>query len=93
MAKKKTEGNRDEAIVKVDADCEVVLPDWVRNDVRMLRWLQHRVVDMMASHNLTSLMIQDVEDRLASMCFEMVDDAVNDLIREAPAPGGEVARG
>ncbi len=93
MAKHETGSNPDEAIVTVGADCEVKLPDWVRKDARTLRWLHHRVVDLLASHDHTDLMIQDVEDRLAVMCSDMVDDTVNDLIREARAARKAVPRG
>ncbi len=93
MAKDETGSNPDKAAVAFDGDCEVTLPDRVRNDIRMLRWLQHRVVDLMASHGHADLMIQDVEDRLEVLSSDMVDDAVNDLVREALAAVGEVSRG
>ncbi len=93
MPKRETGSNPDEAIVALDADCEVTLPDRVRNDLGMLCWLHHRVVDLLASHDHTDLMIQDVEDRLAVMSPDMVDDAVNDLIREARAARRAVSRG
>ena len=93
MAEHETGSNPDEAIVTFDGDCEVTLPERVRNDMQMLRWLHHRVVDLMASHGHANLMIQDVEDRLAVMSSDMVDDGVNDLVREARAAGEAVSRG
>ncbi len=93
MAKTKAVSNRDKPIVKGDLDCEVTLPDWIRTDVRMLRWLHHRVVDLLACHDHTDWMIQDIEDRLGALSFDMVDDAVNDLIVEIRIQGKEVTRG
>ncbi len=93
MAEHETESNPDKAIVAFDGDCEVTLPDRVRNDIRMLRWLQHRVVDLMASLGHAGLMIQDVENRLGVLSSDMVEDAVNDLVREALAAVEEVSRG
>lgn len=87
MVKCESGRDPDRAIVALDADCEVTLPDWIRNDVRLLRWVHHRVVDLMACHDHTNLMIQDVEDRLAVLSSDMVDDAINDLICEARAQG------
>ncbi len=71
--------------VKVECDCEVTvtLPDWVRNDLGMLRWLHHRVVDLLASHDHADWMIQDIEDRLGALSSDLIDDAVNNLIAEA----------
>ncbi len=93
MAKKKTRPGPDLAIVELDADCEVTLPDWVRNDPRVLRWLFHRLVDLQASHKRTRWMIQDVEDRLAAMCSDLLDDTINGLLVEARARQEEAARG
>ncbi len=85
MAEHETGRNRDEAIVRVDVETEVTLPDRVRGDMRTLQWLYHRVVDLMASHGHAGLMIQDVENRLEVLGSDMVEDAVNDLVREAYA--------
>ena len=93
MVKPKPGSDPDKAAVKVDAECQVTLPDRVRGDMRTLQWLHHRVVDLMASHGHADLMIQDVEDRLEVLSSDMVDDAVNDLVREALAAVGEVSRG
>ena len=71
--------------VKVECDCEVIvtLPDWVRNDLGMLRWLHHRVVDLLAYHGRTAWMIQDIEDRLDALSGDLIDGTINNLIAEA----------
>ena len=93
MARREAGRSLSEAIVRMDGDCEVALPTWVRNNMPALRWLHHRVVDLMAKHGHADLMVQDVEDRLAVLSCDMVDDTVNDLIREARDAEEEVARG
>ena len=93
MAEHETESNPDEAFVTFQGDCEVKIPELVRKDMRMLRWLHHRVVDLMASHGHANLMILDVEDRLAVISSDLLADAVTDLVREARAAVEEVSRG
>ena len=71
----------------------VKLPESVRGNLRVMRWLHHRVVDVMADHGLVEWLVHDVETRLATLSFEIVGDYVTDLIREAGADGKAVSRG
>jgi hypothetical protein len=85
MPERETESKPEGPRVKVECDCEVAvtLPGWVRKDLRMLRWLHHRVVDLLARHARSAWMIQDIEDRLDALSGDLIDDAVNNLIAEA----------
>ncbi len=71
----------------------VKLPESVRGNLRVMRWLHHRVVDVMADHGLVECLVHDVEARLGTLSFEIVGDYVTDLIREAGADGKAVSRG
>jgi hypothetical protein len=85
VAECETESKPDQPPVEVKCDCEVdvTLPEWVRNDLRMVRWLHHRVVDLLADHGHTAWMIQDVEDRLGALSGDLIDDAITELVAEA----------
>ena len=85
MAERETESTPERPRVQVECDCEVnvTLPGWVRKDLRMLRWLHHRVVDLLARHGRATWMSQDIEDRLDALSPHLLDDAVNNLIAEA----------
>ncbi len=72
---------------------KVTLPESVRGNLRVMRWLHHRVVDVMADHGLVEWLVYDVEARLATLSFVIVGDYVTDLIREAGADGKGVSRG
>ena len=66
-------------------DFKVKLPDSVRGNLRVMRWLHHRVVDVMADQGLVDWLVHDVEARLTSLRFEIVHYYVTDLLREARA--------
>ncbi len=72
---------------------KVTLPESVRGNLRVMRGLHHRVVDVMADHGLVEWLVYDVEARLATLSFVIVGDYVTDLIREAGADGKAVSRG
>ena len=87
MAKHKTESKPVAPTVQFDGDCDVTLPDWVRNDVNMLRRLHHKVVDLLADNDHITWMIQDVEDRLGALGRDVIRETVSDMIAEAANKG------
>ena len=64
---------------------EVTLPESVCENVRALRHLSHRVVDLMVDHGHVDSIIDDLEKRLRILSVEITCDYVTDLIREAAA--------
>ena len=67
---------------------EVILPESVCGNVRVLRHLCHRVVDLMADHGKLDWLINDVQYRLEYLSVEITCDYVTGLIREAEAMPG-----
>lgn len=45
--------------------------------------LHQQVVDLLACHDHTDWMIQDVENRLGAASYDLIDDVVNELTFEA----------
>ncbi|UCC32350.1 MAG: hypothetical protein JSU86_08715, partial [Phycisphaerales bacterium] len=70
----------------------VTLPECVRGNLRVMRWLHHRVVDVMADHGLVEWLVYDVEARLKTLSFEIVGDYVTDLVREAKVAAKKSAK-
>lgn len=61
----------------------MTLPECVHSNLCVMRWLHHRVVDLMADHGLVEWLVHDVEMRLRTLTLEVVDDYLTDLVREA----------
>ena len=63
----------------------VNLPESVRGNLRMLRWLHHWVVDAMADRGYVQEIVDDVEKRLGYLGADIVGTSVSDLVRQARA--------
>ena len=63
----------------------VTLPEAVRADCDVMRWLYHWVVDAMADRDDTQWMADDVEERLGYLDADIVRASVSDLVRQAQA--------
>ena len=81
MANDGTNTNR--TMVDADGDFNITIPDSIGNDVWILRWLYHRIVNVMAQNGHFDLIVQDVEDRLGSLSGELAWEAINNLVAEA----------
>ena len=87
MAKKRTRMDVLNEIVQEDdkGGFKVRLPESVRGDLRVMRHLHHRVVDLMADIGLVEGLVHDVEGRLKVLSFAIVGDYVMEMVREARA--------
>ena len=85
MGKKRTGLGTLNAIARDDEEGQmtVTLPECVRGNLNVMRWLHHRVVDVMADHGLVEWLAHDVEMRLTTLSSEIVGDYVQGLVREA----------
>ena len=63
----------------------VTLPECVRDDLNVMRWLHHRIGEVMADHGLVECLVHDVEMRLTTLSFDIVGDYVTGLVGEARA--------
>ena len=63
----------------------VTLPEAVRTDCDVMRWLHHWVVDALADGGYVKWMVQDVEQRLGHLGADIVDASLWDLVRQAQA--------
>ncbi len=71
----------------------VTLPESVRADVRVVRHLHHRLVDLRADMGLVAAMVFDVEKGLTILSSVIVANYVTDMVREAKAPAKKSAKG
>ena len=87
MAKKRSRLDLLSEIAQEDDEggIKVRLPESVRDDLRVMRRLHHRVVDFMADHGLLEGLVHDVEARLTVLSFAIVGDYVTEMVREAKA--------
>jgi hypothetical protein len=60
----------------------VMLPEAVREDRALMRWLHHRVVDLLAEKGLLGDFADDVEVRLSALGTDIVSDYVGELLTE-----------
>ena len=90
MAKKPTAP--DAGVPIAQGECpeflEVTLPESVCGNMRVLRHLCHRVVDLMADYGKVAWLVTDMEYQLEHLAVEITCDYVSDLIREAEAMPG-----
>lgn len=95
MAKKRIDTDTLNPITREDDDggIKVTLPDSVRGNLRLMRRIHHRVVDIMADYGFVDFLVHDVEARLGILSADITCDFVKDLIREARAQGKEAGRG
>ncbi len=95
MAKKRTRMDVLDEIVQEDEEggLKVRLPESVRGDLRVMRRLHHRVVDLMADIGLLEGLVHDVEARLTVLSFAIVGDYVTEMVREAKASSKTSAKG
>ena len=87
MAKKKTETDALRVMASEDPQggvC-VTLPEAVRTNCDVLRWLHHWVVDALADRGSVVWMAEDVEKRLGHLSADIVGTSVSDLVRQAQA--------
>ena len=63
----------------------MTLPQAVRTDWDVVRWLHHWVVDTMADRGYGSAMADEVEERLGHLGADIVSTSVSDLVRQAQA--------
>ena len=75
--------------VELDGRFSVELPDSVRHDLSLMRWLSHRIVDLLTRHNHIEWLVRDVEHRLGSLSASLAEDAIRDLVAEARAHRAE----
>ena len=87
MAKQKAARKPARPNVQVDENFNVTLPDCVCKDVKALRRLHHRMVDLIADNGHTAWMISDIELCLGALADDLLRDAVRDLIAEASREG------
>ena len=59
------------------------MPASVRGDLSKLRWLQHRLVDIMADGNFMQWLADDTEMRLEALGSDMVGIYVAQLVNDA----------
>ncbi len=85
--KKKTETGPPSRIAGDDPEggIFVTLPEAVRTNCDVLRWLHHWVVDAMADRGSVVWMADDVEKRLGDLGADIVSTSVSDLVRRARA--------
>ena len=88
MAKRKAASKPARPNVQVDENFNVTLPDRVCKDVKALRRLHHRMVDLIADNGHTAWMISDIELCLEGLADDLFRDAVRDMIAEASREGG-----
>ncbi len=95
MAKKRTRMDVLDEIVQEDEEggFKVRLPESVRGDLRVMRRLHHRVVDLMADIGLVKGLVHDVEARLSVLSFAIVGNYVTEMVREARASSKTPAKG
>ncbi len=87
MAKKKTETDAPRVMASEDplGGVCVTLPEAVRTNCDVLRWLHHWVVDALADRGSVVWMAEDVEKRLGHLSADIVGTSVSDLVRQAQA--------
>ena len=61
---------------------QVILPVEVRENLTLMLWLHHRVVDLLAETGLLHFLAHDVEERLALLSADITSDYVGDLLHE-----------
>ena len=89
--KKKTETDAPSRIAGDDPEggVFVTLPEAVRTNCDVMRWLYHWVVDALADRGYVSWMADDVEQRLQHLGADIVGTSVSDLVRQARAATGK----
>ena len=89
--KKKTETDPPSWIAGDDPEggIFVTLPEAVRTNCDVMRWLYHWVVDAMADHGHVKWMVDDVQERLGHLGADIVDTSLSDLVRQARAATSE----
>ncbi len=85
--KKKGETNPPSRIAVDDPEggVFVMLPQAVRTNCDVVRWLHHWVVDAMADRGSVAWMAEDVKKRLGHLGADIVSTSVSDLVRQARA--------
>ncbi len=85
--KKKGETNPSNRIAAYDPEGGVLvtLPEAVRMNCDVVRWLHHWVVDAMADRGSVVWMAEDVEKRLGHLGADIVSTSVSELVRQAQA--------
>ena len=78
--------------VEYDGSSAVRLPDVVRRDRKMLCWLYHRVVNLLADYGHYEWIRDDIEHRLGSLSPHLIKNAIRDLVAEARAHRAEAPR-
>ena len=63
----------------------VTLPEAVRTNSDVMRWLYHWVVDALADRGNVTWMVEDVEERLGHLGAHIVSTSIADLVRQARA--------
>ena len=49
---------------------------------RLMRWLHHRVIDLLADYGLLDFLDKDLEDRLSLLCADITSDYVSEMLKE-----------
>lgn len=85
--RKKTETDPPRVMASEDPEggvC-VTLPEAIRMNCDVMRWLHHWVVDAMADRGSVVWMADDVEKRLGHLGADIVSTSLSDLVRQARA--------
>ena len=61
---------------------QVTLPEKVCQNLALMLWLHHRVVDLLADNGLLDFLTHDVEERLALLATDITSDYVAALLAE-----------
>ena len=87
MAKKLPSFKELDSIVHEDPEGgpSLTLPESVRGNVGVVRYIHDQLVDFMSNHRLAKSLLHDMEMRLTVLSFAIVGEYVIDLVRQARA--------